>query len=340
MAVPRGRRDPSRGGGANGGAVGTTGGGESARGPGFDRTLTPGGYAWWYVDALSDDGRHALTIIAFIGSVFSPYYAAARRRGAGDPTNHCAINVAIYGEDRKRWSMTERGSRQLARERDRLVIGPSRLDWDGSRLTIQIDEMAAPWPARIRGKVHLHAKSLFDRALSLDRAGRHSWTALAPCARMEVDLEHPRLRWHGHGYWDTNTGSEPLELGFTRWDWSRTTLRDGSTAVLYDASRRDGGNWSAGLRFDRSGRVEEFEAPQRARLPVTGWRIERGTRSEDARATGVRRTLEDTPFYARSLVSAKLLGEPVTGVHESLSLERFSRRWVQALLPFRMPRRS
>ena len=42
--------------------------------------VRPGGYAWWYVDALSDDGQHGLTIIAFIGSVFSPYYAWARAR--------------------------------------------------------------------------------------------------------------------------------------------------------------------------------------------------------------------------------------------------------------------
>ena len=41
----------------------------------FDQPVAPGGYAWWYVDALSDDGRHGLTIIAFVGSVFSPYYA-------------------------------------------------------------------------------------------------------------------------------------------------------------------------------------------------------------------------------------------------------------------------
>lgn len=272
--------------------------------------------------------------------MFSPYYAAARRRNAGDPTNHCAINVAIYGERRKRWSMTERGSARLLRDRDRLVIGPSRLDWNGGRLAIAIDEIAAPWPARIRGEVRLHADALFEHALSLDRAGRHSWLALAPCARVEVDLDHPRLRWQGHGYWDMNTGSEPLERGFMRWDWSRATLRDESTAVLYDAALRGGGSWSAGLRFDRSGRVEEFEAPQRTSLPATGWRIERGTRSDDARAAGVRRTLEDTPFYARSLVSTKLLGEPVTAVHESLSLERFSRRWVQALLPFRMPRHA
>ena len=315
------------------------GGGEPARGPGFDRPLTPGGYAWWYVDALSDDGRQALTLIAFVGSVFSPYYAAARRRNAADPADHCAVNVAIYGEDRKRWSMTERGRGGLARERDRLAIGPSQLDWDGARLTMRIDEVAAPWPARIRGEVRLHAEPLFDRAHALDRDGRHLWTALAPCARIEVELEHPRLRWRGHGYWDMNTGSEPLERGFSRWDWSRATLRDGSTAVLYDASRRDGDDWSVGLRFGRSGRVEEFAAPRRAALPATGWRIERCTRSDDARDTRVHRTLEDTPFYARSLVTARLLGEPVMAVHESLSLDRFSRRWVQALLPFRMPRR-
>ncbi|HBM14153.1 MAG TPA: carotenoid 1,2-hydratase, partial [Rhodospirillaceae bacterium] len=29
-----------------------------------------------------------------------------------------------------------------------------------------------------------------------------------------------------------------------------------------------------------------------------------------------------------------------TGVHESLNLDRFNKRWVQVLLPFRMPRRA
>ena len=43
------------------------------------------GYAWWYVDALSEDGREGLTIIAFIGSVFSPYYAWTGRRDPARP---------------------------------------------------------------------------------------------------------------------------------------------------------------------------------------------------------------------------------------------------------------
>ena len=52
------------------------------------------------------------------------------------------------------------------------------------------------------------------------------------------------------------------------------------------------------------------------------------------------RSLEDGPFYARSLIESTLLGERVHGVHESLSLDRFAAPWVQALLPFRMPRRA
>ena len=51
----------------------------------FDCPVPDGGYVWWYIDALSDDGAHGLTLIAFVGSVFSPYYAWARRRGDREP---------------------------------------------------------------------------------------------------------------------------------------------------------------------------------------------------------------------------------------------------------------
>ena len=90
--------------------------------------MTPprGGYVWWYVDALSDDGDHGITVIAFLGSVFSPYYAWARRHGSCDPLRHCALNVALYGK-RRRWAMTERGDKAVQRGADFLAIGPSAL---------------------------------------------------------------------------------------------------------------------------------------------------------------------------------------------------------------------
>jgi carotenoid 1,2-hydratase len=72
-----------------------------------------------------------MTLIVFIGSVFSPLYAWSRRRGAGDPGNHCAVNVALY-ERKRRWAMTERGRAAVSRSVERLAIGPSALPWDGS----------------------------------------------------------------------------------------------------------------------------------------------------------------------------------------------------------------
>jgi carotenoid 1,2-hydratase len=66
-------------------------------GPGFALEVAHNGYAWWYIDAISDDGANGLTIIAFIGSVFSPYYKWARRKREADPMEHCALNVSLYG---------------------------------------------------------------------------------------------------------------------------------------------------------------------------------------------------------------------------------------------------
>ena len=81
-----------------------------------------------------------LTIIAFIGSVFSPWYAWARRGGApADAENFCAVNVALYGAGKRRWAMTERPRAALERSASHLRIGPSSLEWDGRNLTIHVE---------------------------------------------------------------------------------------------------------------------------------------------------------------------------------------------------------
>jgi carotenoid 1,2-hydratase len=64
----------------------------------------------------------------------------------------------------------------------------------------------------------------------------------------------------------------------------------------------------------------------------------RTTLSEAPGATLIR-TLEDAPFYSRSLITAHLAGETLTGVHESFSGPRFASPLTRLMLPFRMPRR-
>jgi carotenoid 1,2-hydratase len=234
--------------------------------------------------------------------------------------------------------MTERGRNQLSRSARELHIGPSSVAWDGNCLTVRIDEIGAPIPRRVRGVVRVHPKALTDRQVQLDANGRHRWWPIAPESRVEVEMTEPGLHWAGDGYHDTNDGDEPLEAGFREWDWSRMKLRQGS-AVLYDVTHRDGGRRSLALRFDGRGGTELFEPPPSIPLPSTfWWRIPRATRTDADSIARVAETLEDTPFYARSTVCGQILGEPVTAFHESLSLTRFDTRWVQMLLPFRMPR--
>jgi carotenoid 1,2-hydratase len=306
-------------------------------GPRFDAPVPPNGYAWWYVDALSDDGAYGATIIGFIGSVFSPYYAAARRRGNADPCNFCAMNVALYGPCGKYWALTERRETSLSQSASGVAIGDSAMTWDGNALSIEINELAVPRFIRLKGRMTLRPSALTTRIIDLDAAGHHQWWPIAPVARAEIDMQQPSLRWSGSGYFDTNTGTGPLERDFADWTWSRADLAGGA-AVLYDTRRRDGSTLALAYRFDKNGGVEDFMPPPPMKLPATGWRIGRETRSDEPAQTRVLRTLEDTPFYSRSVVESRLIGERAVSIHESLSLDRFASRWVQTLLPFRMPR--
>jgi carotenoid 1,2-hydratase len=287
---------------------------------------------------LSDDGRHGLTIIAFVGSVFSPYYTWALKRGAASAENHCALNVALYGRDHPRWSMTERGRASVSRDACNFAIGPSALRWTGSHLEISIDEINVPWPSRVRGVVRVHPAGLSRFGTALDAAGRHRWGPIAPCARVEADFERPGLRWKGAAYLDSNEGDEPVTVPFREWDWARAAMPDGRTAVVYDVREKTGVEKVLALRFAPSGDAEPFAAPARRGLPASRWRIKRSMRSDAAAPLRIRESLEDAPFYARAVLEAGLLGETVTAVHETLNIPRLASPITRLMLPFRMPR--
>lgn len=307
-------------------------------GPDFSQPVAHNGYTWWYIDALSDDGQRGLTVIAFIGSVFSPYYARARRRGQADPENHCAINVALYGRGGKRWALTERGRNDLDRGVNHLQVGPSRVSWDGTDLIIQVDEVTVPLPSRLQGTIRVSPSATTRDAFVLNPRGNHRWRPIAPYSRVSVDMVKPKLSWRGHGYFDWNAGDTPLENAFVGWTWSRSSGAAGTT-IYYDGERRCGEQFGLAVAIDPKGQVTTVAPPPPTSLPATAvWRIPRATRSDFGTAARVIETCEDTPFYARSITEATISGQPVRAMHESLLLDRFASQWVQSLLHFRMPR--
>ncbi len=233
--------------------------------------------------------------------------------------------------------MTERRRSSLHREASALTIGPSHLRWDADGLTATFDERTAPLPARVRGTIRLTPTAPCSRTFTLDANGRHVWRPIAPRARVEVSLTHPARTWSGNGYFDSNAGSEPLENAFLGWNWSRAHLPD-ETRLFYDVDRLGGGFQALALRVRGDGEISEIESPPRALLPPTFWRVPRVARGDSSDPPALRQTLEDTPFYTRSILDGRYDGQPAEVIHESLSLARLRSPIVRAMLPFRMPR--
>jgi carotenoid 1,2-hydratase len=269
--------------------------------------------------------------------VFSPYYAMARRKGGADPENHCSLNVALYGEGGHRWSMTERGRRSMSRGETRFTVGPSSMRWEEGSLVIDIDEVTVPIPSRLRGRVRLTPSAICAHEVGLDPAGLHVWRPVAPFSRIEAEFERPGLSWSGIGYHDSNWGAVPLEDSFESWVWSRAAMKTGA-AIIYDTVLKGGAQSAFAIEIGADGTVREGAVPPRREMPTTFWRMRRHMRArEDFRVVSL---FEDSPFYARTLLRVRTEEGEADAFHESLSLARFRNPVVQAMLPFRMPRRG
>ncbi|MEL7297675.1 MAG: carotenoid 1,2-hydratase [Pseudomonadota bacterium] len=302
----------------------------------FTTDVAKDGYRWWYIDLISEDERTSVVVIGFIGSVFSPYYARARKRGPADPYAHCAINAIIYGPDRKRWAMTERGERHLLKEPQGIRVGKSAMQWQHDKLVIDIDEWTNPFPSRLRGRIEIDTGHRSRRVWPIHDNGAHHWWPMAPHATATAHFEQPHLTISGSAYVDSNFGKRPLERDFRYWDWTRNADHSDAYDLTYHTRQIDDKEYFLSLKQGDSGELLPVEAPRLQPLPKSAWRVSREICSEHR--IGDVKTLEDTPFYARAKVTTDS-ATPKTLMHESLSLERFGKPWVQTLLPFRMPRR-
>jgi len=322
----------------------------------FTEPVTPGGYAWWYIDAISDDGEHALTAIFFIGSVFSASYAARARRGERAPAEeHLCVNLALYRRGKRvAWVMSEYDAAQLvARRPDALGIARSSLTrTPGGPLVARIDDREAPWAlsmtgmggARVDGEMVLEPACAPIPGIELAEAGSgHRWQVPIPRARLRVKFARPSLSFEGWAYHDTNRGETRLEEALSRWSWARVHERDRMVA-LYTTEDRNGRRHSV-LVDAKDGAPERERLPQMVpngpaeELRPAGWGLTLpvGFSVDGGRVRAVpERLLDVAPFYAR--YEARLSEGGVArglGVGEHLDLDRFRRPGIQFLLRFK-----
>lgn len=274
-------------------------------------------------------------MIAFIGSVFSPWYAWSGRKS---PENHVCINVATYGPG-GRFTMTDRGRSALRQSPRQFTVGPSSLTWTNGQLVIDVKEISSPpIVSRVRGKITVTPSAITQAELPLTPEGTHIWRPFAPVSTIECNLEAKGWQWSGHGYFDANFGTRALEQDFSYWTWGRFPASQGATC-FYDAIRLDGSKLGAGFQFDAQGNAHDIPLPPKLPFRRSLWAVKRETRGDAGTKPRQVQNMLDAPFYSRSMLETQLNGERSVGVHEALDLRRFRSPLLKPMLAVRVPRR-
>lgn len=235
--------------------------------------------------------------------------------------------------------MTDRGRDALRQTESRLRIGPSEMHWTGTELQIGVNEIASlPLVSRMRGRITVTPTAVTDVELPLTEDGAHVWRPFAPTARIKVELDAKGWQFRGHGYFDANFGTRPLEADFRTWTWGRFPTAGGS-ACFYDALRRDGSTLDAALAFDPQGRATVLDAPGNVPFRRSNWLLPRAVRADAGSRPRQVKAMLDAPFYNRSVVQTQINGETVEGVHEALDLDRYANPFLKPMLAVRVPRR-
>ena len=247
--------------------------------------------------------------------------------------------MATYGRG-GRFAMTDRGTSALRTSADQFTVGPSSLTWTGNELIIDVDEVSSlPLISRIRGQITVTPAAITDVELPLTRDGAHVWRPFAPVSRINVNLEAKGWQFDGHGYFDANFGTRPLETDFSYWTWGRYPTSAGATC-FYDATRRDGTSLEAAIAFSEHGQARHIPAPPRTNFKRTLWALRRETRADPGTTPRQTKAMLDAPFYSRAVVETQIGGERTQGVHEALDLNRYANPFLKPMLAVRVPRRA
>ncbi|MFB6351006.1 MAG: hypothetical protein ABEN55_17950 [Bradymonadaceae bacterium] len=292
----------------------------------------PGGFVWWYVDAVDADGNGCVIIWSY-GLPFLPGYASAERKGeASEAAERPSLNVAVYrGGQLDCYLLREYSPEETVwrPEEGYWRFGEtemqSRRREGRRRVSVALDCPIPGGDRRLRGTVEIAGPA--PAIAGGTRMPNHRWSPRIVIGETGVDLRAggtERYRSSGRGYHDANCGVTPFHrLGIERWLWGRCPLPD-RELVFY-------GLWPAGdgapqhrvLTFDADGdwhseRAVEFQL-EGARRNIGGMRWWNTLRVTGPAAASwspleveVRDVVDSGPFYMRYLTRSA----SATGVAE------------------------
>ncbi len=292
----------------------------------LDRALLEarGGFLWWYVDLVDQNGDGLVLIWSF-GLPFLPGYASAARRGRARPAGQRpSLNISVYRGGELDFYLLQEYAPEAARwagDGEVWQFGDSRIEAsieDGRMLLrAQLDCPVRGSAQRLQG--HVEVDGVCRRPHITESAltnPHHDWTPRLGPARGRAHLAHgdDTFVLSGRAYHDRNGGARPLhELGIDYWLWGRVPI-DERELIYYLLWPTDAAEPVVmGLEIDADGHTEVLDdldvelGAQRRNLGGLDW-WEQITLSR-AGSTWLQvshaHVVDSGPFYMRYLTAAR-----------------------------------
>ncbi len=306
----------------------------------------PGGFVWWYIDAVDARGDGVVLIWSF-GLPFLPGVLARARAGVPlRPRERPSLNVVGYRGGEEAFYLLQTYD-DAAWSGDTFRFGASTIEIERRRgrhfVRAALDCPVPRSEHRLRGTIELVGPAAQNA--SAPRAPHpHLWTPLTGPARLRSELTHGgrRYTFAGRAYHDRNVGTAPLDaLGIGRWSWGRTVGRR-RTSIHYLLWDEDGALTTAWLvDVNHNGHVAL--APARDHAEPDGvqrrlYGMPHPPRTELVAPSGRRIQLEERevvdegPFYLRSVLSR----DGRVGVAEHVVPSRIDRALHRPLVRMRV----
>ena len=281
-----------------------------------DLLHNPGGFVWWYVDAL-DEQLNGLVLIWSFGLPFLPGYLQAARDGRPEPPGqHPSLNIALYRDGRPCfYSLQSFSPKDAEWSDDYWRFGRTtivRSEAHGRRqVTARLDVAVPRSQHRLRGTIEVEgAVPTLHPDIDATPGTTHEWCPVTGPARCAADLNwgpSSPFRLDAWAYHDRNAGDRPFDdLGIDHWIWGRTVGPNGTRIHYLVWPKGDAAEprtWVFDMSPDgeitrRDDADVQAHGPSRAWFGVPFWRrVDLGPLGEVR--TG--RIVEDGPFYLRSI---------------------------------------
>lgn len=296
-----------------------------------------GGFAWWYIDTIDNNGNGAVVIWSF-GLPFLPGYLSSARRGEGQPArSRPSLNVALYRAGKRAFYLLQEydpanvesdghggfrfAETVIRRKSDGLVV----LDFDcalpGSQDRLQGQLKVSGPPARLADGLEVAPEPI------------HRWTpVLGPCrAEGQLRVGGETFTLDAPAYHDRNEGTHRLDdLGIDYWAWGRL-VHPHRTAIWYlcFGAQEQVRAWAVELLEDGTVHlindlVPELSSPKRGAFGLTVWQKVRlrDQSGKDWLLAETKDRVDDGPFYARTLAEVEAGSDRGLGLGEWIVPDR------------------